>query len=449
MAQVLERLRRDALSILRSGVKAASPENAIRRALSLEDKVLSVGAKQYDLNTLRGIVLLGGGKASRGMALTLWRLLGDRVREGFLSVPYGQGGIFENLHILEASHPLPDERGLDNTRRIIHSAENIPEGHLVIFLVSGGASSLLVAPPDGVTLKEVAALNRELLVCGADVREMNRVRRHVCDVKGGKLAQKVHPAPFITLIISDVPGDDPSDVGSGPTVPDPTTYLDAQRVMDKYGLGGRISPSIVDHIRKGVEGRLAENPKDTDAVFSSSESLVIADNTDAVRAACARAERLGYRVLPVAGPVTGDTKAQAALHAEMARRILRGDGPVDPPACVVSGGETTLKIKGGGRGGRNQEFCLHATSEISGLPIVFLSADTDGSDGSTDAAGAICDGQTQRRARAERMSPANYLKNNDSYRFFQRLGDLVKTGPTGTNVMDVHILMVAEEGKVG
>ena len=255
MAEVLERLRKDALSIFQSGVDAASPENAIRRALSLEDRILGIGARQYDLNTLRGIVLLGAGKASRGMALTLWRMLGDRIQDGLLSVPYGAGGIFERLHILEASHPLPDESGLENTRRIIHSAQNIPDGHLAVFLVSGGASSLLVAPPAGVLLEDLAALNRVLLSCGADISEVNILRRHVSEVKGGRLAKKAYPAPFVTLIISDVPGDDPSDVGSGPTVPDPTSYADAQRVIERHGLAGRIPRAIVDHIRYGVEGR--------------------------------------------------------------------------------------------------------------------------------------------------------------------------------------------------
>ena len=442
MAQVLEGLRRDALSIFRAGLEAASPESAIRSALSLEDRVLGVGTRRYDLDQVRGVVLLGAGKASRGMALSTWRLLGDRIHEGLLSVPYGQGGVFENLNVLEASHPLPDDRGLDNTRRIIRSAESVPEGHLVFFLVSGGASSLLVLPPEGVSLEDVVSLNRELLSCGADIGEMNTVRRHVSQVKGGRLALKTYPTPFVTLIISDVPGDNPSDVGSGPTVPDSTTYLDAHRVIEKHDLSNRIPPSILNHIRDGVEGRIPQNPGGTDPAFAESDSVVIASSTDSVQAACGQAEDLGYSAISMPEPDTSDTEASALRHVEVARQILKGEGPVEPPACIVSGGETTLRVKGGGRGGRNQEFSLQACIGIADLPVVVLSADTDGVDGSTDAAGAICDGQTLRRARKARMNPASYLQNNDSYRFFHRLDDLVKTGPTGTNVMDLHIVMV-------
>jgi hydroxypyruvate reductase len=444
VAQILEELRKDAVSVFRAGLEAASPENAVRNALSLKDRQLGIGAKRFGLDGLGGLILLGAGKASRGMALSIWRLLGDRVREGILSVPYGQGGVFETLQILEASHPVPDDRGLDNTKRIVERAENVPDRHLVVFLVSGGASSLLVAPPDGVTLKDLVQLNRHLLASGADIGEMNTVRRHVSRVKGGRLAEVTYPAPSVTLIISDVPGDVPSDVGSGPTVPDPTTYKDAQRVLSKYGLSNHVPGSILDHIQNGVDGRIHENPTEADTVFADSEYMIVARNSDSVRAACSRAEVLGYNSLCLPEPVTGDTKERAGEHVEIARQILRGDGPVDPPACIVSGGETTLEVRGSGKGGRNQEFCLHAAAEIPDLPIVVLSGDTDGADGSTDAAGAVSDGLTFKRAKAQKMAPASYLKNSNSYGFFDRLGDLLKTGPTGTNVMDLHIIMVGE-----
>lgn len=444
MAPILERLRRDALSVFRAGLEAASPENAIKRALSLEDGVLSIGTIRFDLRELSGVVLLGGGKASRGMGLALWRLLADRVQQGVLSVPYGQGGILEGLHILEASHPLPDDRGVDNTRRLIRAAAETPESHLILFLISGGASSLLVHPPEGVALEDLVEMNRALLSCGAEIGEMNTVRRHVSEVKGGRLALSTYPTPFVTLIISDVPGDDPSDVGSGPSVPDATTYLDAQGVIEKYSLGDQIPQSILEYVRSGVSGDLAENPDRGDPAFSNSEAVVIANSAGSVRAACAKAEEMGYNSLLLPDPVTGDTEESALRHIEVAKHVLRGDGPVNPPACIVSGGETTVRVKGSGRGGRNQEFGLHAAIGIEGEPVVVLSADTDGADGSTDAAGAICDGQTLMRARKKRMAPASYLYNNDTYRFFQRLGDLVKTGPTGTNVMDLHVVMVGE-----
>lgn len=444
MAQDLKKLREDALAIFRAGLEAASPENGVRNALGLEDEVLNVGSRRYDLRKTRGVILLGAGKASRRMAVSTQDVLGGWLKESVLSVPRGEGGVFNQLRLLEASHPIPDENGLANTREIMRAAREAGKDSLILFFVSGGASSLLVAPPNGIGVRDIADMNRVLLSCGADIRDANTVRKHVSEVKGGRLAEKAYPASFATLIVSDVPGDDPTVIGSGPTVPDPTTYRDAQRIVEELSLENRMPNVILGHLRRGVDGQIVENPDDKDPVFADSQTMVIASNTTSVAAACARAEKMGYRTLSLGSSVTGDTQEAAQRHVQIATQISRGRGPIGAPACVVSGGETTVKVQGGGKGGRNQEFVLHAAMEIEGMPIVVLSADTDGRDGTTDVAGAICDGKTLEHARERRMGPASYLYHNDSYDFFHRLGDLVSTGSTGTNVMDIHVMIIGK-----
>jgi hydroxypyruvate reductase len=442
LEEVLKALRRDALLVFEAGLKAASPEDAIRRALHLENETLRAGERACDLKAYRSIYLLGAGKASARMAGGVLGLLGDEVTGGVVSVPYGQSGSAGRVKLMGASHPEPNEDTLANTALILDVAEKASRDDLVICLISGGGSSLLEALPHGVSLPDIVKMNRALLASGADIVEINTVRKHVSEVKGGKLAARIYPASLINLVVSDVPGDDLTFIASGPTVGDSTTFDDCIRIIERLGLAGEIPDPVMRHLENGAAGRLKENPRTGDRVFKDIQSLVIAGNSTSVEAASDMAGKIGYKTVRLDEPVVGDTRDAARHHAGLARKMIVESAPVAPPACIVSGGETTVRVMGEGKGGRNQEFAIASAIQIDGLPIAVLSAGTDGIDGATDAAGAICDGHTLKRANDLGIDALSYLGRNDSYSFFSRLGDLVKTGPTGTNVMDVHIIMV-------
>jgi len=436
------RLRRDALLVFEAGLKAASAADAVKKFLTLKNDTLQIDRLEYNLRRFRRIYLLGAGKACADMALSVEGILGDKITESVVSVPYGFGSKASYVRVLEASHPEPDQNSLNNATEILNLAEEADEGDLVICVISGGGSSLLLAPPDGIPLADIVVMNSELLRSGADIREVNTIRKHVSKIKGGRLALKIFPAALVTLIVSDVVGDELSSIASGPTVPDNTTYGDCLNIIEKYGLERHFPQSIMQHTLRGDRGLVDENPREGDAAFRNSYSLVIANNSTSLKAISGRAEGMGYEVVSLSSTVAGDTQDAAQTHARLAREILTEKDPVGPPACIVSGGETTVRVTGGGKGGRNQQFVLSAALEIDGLPVSVLSLGTDGIDGSTDAAGAVCDGNTVIRARQSGLDPVSYLRRNDSYSFFERLGDLVVTGPTGTNVMDIHIVMV-------
>lgn len=442
MEKTCIRLRRDALLVFEAGLKAASAADAVKKFLALKNNTLQIDRLEYDLRRFRRIYLLGAGKACADMALSVEGILGDKITESVVSVPYGFGSKASYVRVLEASHPEPDQNSLNNATEILNLAEEADEGDLVICVISGGGSSLLLAPPDGIPLADIVVMNSELLRSGADIREVNTIRKHVSKIKGGRLALKIFPAALVTLIVSDVVGDELSSIASGPTVPDNTTYGDSLSIMEKYGLERHFPQSIMQHTLRGDRGLVDENPREGDAAFRNSCSLVIANNSTSLKAISGRAEGMGYEVVSLSSTVAGDTQDAAQTHARLAREILTEKDPVGPPACIVSGGETTVRVTGGGKGGRNQQFVLSAALEIDGLPVSVLSLGTDGIDGSTDAAGAVCDGNTVIRARQSGLDPVSYLRRNDSYSFFERLGDLVVTGPTGTNVMDIHIVMV-------
>lgn len=282
--------------------------------------------------------------------------------------------------------------------------------------------------------------------CGANIKEMNTIRKHISQVKGGRLAQIAYPAHVITLILSDVIGDKIDSIPSGPTAPDATTFLDCLKIIQKYKLKDKIPSSIYEHLKKGAQGKIEETPKPGDPIFKKVRNFIIGSNLQAREAAKQKAEELGFNTMILRRSVYGDTRRAAIKHANLAKKIQETGDPILPPACLISGGETTVKVKGTGLGGRNQEFVLSGAMKIAGLEnVVILSAGTDGTDGPTDAAGAICDGKTIQRALQKGLDPKYYLDNNDSYHFFQKLGDLLKTGPTNTNVMDIHLIMVGEE----
>jgi glycerate 2-kinase len=414
-------LRRHALAIFKAGLGAADPVGAATRHL-----------QRLDFSRYSHVYVIGAGKAGASMGQAAERVLGRRITAGLINVKDGHTAKLRRIELNECGHPVPDQRGVDGARRMADIAASAGREDVVLCLISGGASALLPAPPPPITLEEKQTMTRLLLACGADIHELNAVRKHLSQLKGGQLARLAAPARVEALLLSDVIGDDLDTIGSGPTAPDRSTFADAAAVLEKYQLGDRVPASIRDRIAGGISGELPETPKPGDAVFSRVRNAVIGSNRLALSAAARHARKLGYRTSILSSSIEGETREIARMHAAIARDAR-------PGTCMITGGETTVTIRGDGLGGRNQEFVLAAAIDIAGLAeTVILSAGTDGSDGPTDAAGAIADGDTLRR----NPEAARYLARNDSYHYFEALGDLIKTGPTNTNVMDVHLILV-------
>ncbi|MBI3989541.1 MAG: glycerate kinase [candidate division NC10 bacterium] len=439
----VQELRKAALEIFGAALKAADPAEAIRRHVRLEGTLLKAGISTFDLSQVRRMFVVGAGKASAPMGAALEEILHDRILEGLMVTKYGHLGPVRRVRLLEAGHPVPDEAGLQAARAVLDLVERAGEGDLVIVLISGGGSALLPFPVEGVTLEEKQKLTGLLLACGAAIKEINAVRKHLSRIKGGKLAQAAFPAKVLALILSDVVGDPLDAIASGPTAPDLTTFADAFEILKRYRLLEQVPASILQHLQAGLEGKVLETPKADDPLFEGVTNVIVGSNLLALLAAKARAEEFGFRTLILSSSIEGETREVAKVHGAIAREVRRTGHPIPPPACIISGGETTVTLRGTGKGGRNQEFVLAAALEVEGLSrVVVLSCGTDGTDGPTDAAGAVADGETLERAKALRLDPSRFLEENDAYHFFQGLKDLIMTGPTNTNVMDVRLILV-------
>jgi hydroxypyruvate reductase len=421
-------LRKQALSIFRAALAAADPSKAVAGRL-----------ERLDFARFRNIYVIGAGKAGASMAQAAERILGRRITAGLVNVKYGHVAKLRRIELNECGHPVPDERGVAGAERIAGIASAAQKDDLVLCLISGGGSALLPLPAAPITLEEKQSVTRLLLACGADIHEINTVRKHISRIKGGQLARLAAPAAVEALLLSDVIGDDLDVIGSGPTAPDASTYGDAIQILEKYDIFGRVPASVRERIEEGRQGKIPETPKPRDTVFRRVRNSIVGSNRLALRRAAERAREFGFRTLVLASEIQGETREIARMHAAIAREVVGSSQPVKPPACLITGGETTVTIKGGGLGGRNQEFVLAAAIDIAGLPnMVVFSAGTDGTDGPTDAAGAVADGDTLRR----NPEAQRFLDANDSYRYFESLGDLVITGPTNTNVMDVRIVLI-------
>jgi glycerate 2-kinase len=431
-------LRSDALRIFYSALKASDPKEAVLRHVRVSDGVLFAGKRRYRLDEFRNIYLTGAGKASARMAVAVERLLGKRITGGLLNVKHGHVAKLRRIRLNECGHPVPDEAGVHGAQEIGNIAAKAGEDDLLICLISGGGSALLPFPAQPVTLAEKQDTTQLLLRSGANIHEINTVRKHISSIKGGQLAALAWPAQVLSLILSDVIGDDLDVIGSGPTAPDSSAFLDALAVLEKFGLTNLVPPPVSERIRAGVAGEIPETPKSLERV----QNLIVGSNQLALDAAAGAARGLGYRPLILSSFIEGETRDVAKVHAAIAKEVLSSGRPVKRPACVISGGETTVTIKGNGLGGRNQEFALAAAMDIAAISgVLMLSGGTDGSDGPTNAAGALCDGTTIARAEKLGLNAADFLARNDSYHFFEPLGDLIKTGPTGTNVMDVRLAL--------
>ena len=436
-------LRKQALAIFRAAVKAADPVEAVLRSFRLRDGSLEAGRHRYKLSGYERIFVIGAGKASAAMAKAVERVLGSRISGGLINVKYGHTAKLKRIELNECGHPNPDEAGVRGATRIAAIAEQAGERDLVICVISGGGSALLPAPAGPVALEEKQAITRLLLNCGADIREINAVRKHISSIKGGRLARLAFPATVISLLLSDVIGDDLDVIGSGPTVADASTFADALAILRKYGIDRQAPASVLERIERGVAGEIPETPKPGDPALRRTQNIVVGSNILAVNAAVAKAKELGLRTMVLSTFIEGETRDVARMHAAIARQARVYGQPVRGPACIISGGETTVTIHGDGKGGRNQEFALAAAIDLAGLEdVLILSGGTDGTDGPTDAAGALAEGGTCERAAKLGLVAKEYLANNDSYHFFERLGDLLITGPTNTNVMDVRLILV-------
>ncbi len=429
----MSRQRQHALQIFRAALYAADPYRAVLSHVSSDGRVLKIGAKRYRLGDFDKIWVIGAGKASAAMARAMERILGRRITGGLINIPDGIETRLRRIELCPCGHPIPDERGAQGARRMLEIAHAAGSGDLIVALISGGASAMLPAPALPLSLQDKQQLTRRLLACGATIHEMNTVRKHLSLIKGGQLAQAAFPAHLHTLMISDVVGDDPEVIGSGPTVPDPSTVFDAKKILKKYGIG--ITPAMSQ--------ALHETPKPGDPGLAKASHRIVASNKQAVAAAAKCARELGYRTRVLSTTVQGETRDAAAQQMEFVKRMLRSSRSLRRPACLLSGGETTVTVHGDGLGGRNQEFVLAAILELGDEgPVTVLSAGTDGIDGPTDSAGAIADSTTLVRAAALGLDARRFLDNNDSYRFFEPLHALLKTGPTGTNVADVRIFLI-------
>ena len=391
------------------------------------------------------LVVVGAGKASGAMAAAVEEMWGDRVTSGLVVVKDGHRVPTRTIEVVEAGHPVPDARGVRAARGILDRVPGLAADDLVLVLVSGGASSLTPAPVEPITLADKQAMTRLLLAAGADIHQLNAVRKHCSRFKGGQLARAASPAHVAALLLSDVIGDPPDVIGSGPTAPDASTYREAWDVLARFDLVDRVPAPIREHLAAGVSGQIAETPKPGDPLFGRVDNAVIGNNQLVVDAAARRAAALGYRPHVLGRGVSGEARSLAREFARIAGEIAGGRHPAAAPACVIAGGETTVTVRGSGRGGRCQEFALAAAIELDGRRgAVVLAAGTDGTDGPTDAAGAIADGETAARARAAGLDLGRGLEANDSNPVFDALGDLVVTGPTHTNLLDLYVLLVEE-----
>jgi len=434
-----------AIDIFQAGLQAVAPGAAIKVFCQLEGNTLTVSGCHYDLDRFEQIFVLGGGKAGASMARAIEEILGERISAGIITVKYDHLEELSNIKIQQAGHPVPDRNGLDGARAIYQLAESATYKTLVICLISGGGSALIPLPVSGITLEDKQETTKALLACGANIHEINTIRKHLSAIKGGGLAKAVYPATLITLILSDVVGDDLDSIASGPCVPDSTLFIDCQSILEKYSIKDAVPSTVLQYIEAGIAGKVAETPKVGDNFFKKTQNVIVASNFNALLKAKEKATALGYNTLLLSSMIEGETRVVAANHVAIAREIQIHSQPLQRPACILSGGETTVKLCGAGKGGRSQEFTLAAAIKMAGMKnVTVLCAGTDGSDGPTDAAGALADETTVERAKTAGLDPQQHLEHNDSYNFFDRLGDLYKTGPTNTNVMDLRIILVGE-----
>ncbi|MEM3725341.1 MAG: glycerate kinase [Candidatus Bathyarchaeia archaeon] len=432
-----------ALNSFEYALRAVDPKQIIKSRVLLKGSKLLVNGHEFDLKKFKNIYVIGGGKASGAMAEALEKVLAKHITAGIVNVPHGSEHKTEIIEIHGASHPVPDEAGVEGTRRMLEIAEKAGENDLIICLISGGGSSLMPLPRGEISLSDKREITNALLKCGATIKEINTVRKHISDFKGGWLAKKAHPATILNLILSDVVGDPLDFIASGPTVPDSTTFSDAIKILKNYGLWDKTPATIKKVLLDGEAGKIPETPKASDETFKKVFNVVVGNNRFASLAACKQLKRDCLNTLLLTTTMEGEARHIGTMLATIAHETFLYGNPIPKPAGIVAGGETTVTVTGKGVGGRNQELALAAALKLEGMDgVVLASLSTDGVDGPTDAAGAMVDGKTLVRANKAGLTPQEFLAENNSYKFFANLGDLIFTGPTGTNVNDITVIVV-------
>jgi hydroxypyruvate reductase len=436
-------MRNEILDIYKSALSAVQPGNLLRRHISRDGDRITLGNQLFNRRELRHFYVIAAGKAAAAMGDTLEQILGDAISEGVIITKYGHGLPMEYMSCMEAGHPVPDERGIQAGEAVMRLLDQTAANDLVLVLLSGGASALVADVVPGVSLGELQVLSKQLLESGADIREMNTVRKHLSRLKGGQLARLAYPATVVCFALSDVLGDYPDVIASGPTVPDPTTFEDAWEILGKYGLIEKLGQGAKDWLQRGRIHEVPETPKPGDVIFDNTQFSIIGNNYLALQAAAKKAMDKGYAVLMEDETMQGEARERAL---QLARQLEQYQG--SRPVCILLGGETTVTVKGRGKGGRNQEFVLaildywkSAGKDPQNLPVV-LSVATDGTDGPTDAAGAVADGRLLDWVNTRHLDPHRYLEDNDSYSFFTQTDAQLFTGPTYTNVMDMVIVLI-------
>ncbi len=434
-------VRRFLTQMVKEALDASHAAKALRRRVHKDGNLLTVGLRRYDLRDYGRVVVVGAGKAAADMAGAIEPMLGRYLQGGLVIVKYGHAVRTTRISVTEAGHPVPDRAGAAAARQVKALAASLTDQDLLIVLLSGGASSLMPAPASGVTLADKQQVTNQLLRCGAGIAEVNTVRKHLSDLKGGRLAASTK-ATIITLVLSDVIGDDLSVIASGPTFPDSSTYRQAVDCLRRYRLWSSAPPSVRAHLMRGVRGRLQDTPKPTARLFRRVHHQIIGSNKTALAALTLKARSMGMRTVLLA-PFINEARTAGVTFGSAARTLLRKQPRVSLPCCVIAGGETTVTVTGRGKGGRAQEFAVAAAKTIAGLPRAYVAAiGTDGADGPTDVAGALVDGDTWSRARRMGVDLDAALSQNDTYRALKRLGCHIVTGPTGTNVNDLYLLFL-------
>jgi glycerate 2-kinase len=436
-----------ALEVLAAALTAVDPYEAVRRSVRRSRDSLIVGERSIDLASVGRVIVVGAGKAGAPMSAAIEDLLQDRISAAWVNVKTGHAAPTRTIRIHEAGHPIPDRAGVYGSDQIIRLLQGLEPTDLVLCLISGGGSALLASPYDGNSLDDLQAVTDALLRAGADINELNAVRKHLERLKGGGLARLAAPARVVSLVLSDVIGDPLEVIASGPTAPDSSTFADAWRVIERFDLAGKIPASVAQRFKRGLAGEEPDTPKTCDPIFDRVENAIIGSNAQAVGAALATAQQKGWRCLDLGSMLEGEARDVGRVLGAIARSIAVEGRPYDPPVCVIAGGETVVTVRGSGRGGRNQEVALGAVRAIDGLSETLVcSLGTDGTDGPTDAAGAMADGTTLHRATLLGLNAQKSLAENDSYSFFDTLGDLLITGPTRTNVNDLMCVFVGMPG---
>jgi glycerate 2-kinase len=435
------------IRIMDAALNSVEPTQTVLKHVNRDGNLISFQDQKYDLDHYKRIFLVSLGKAALPMTQAMVQILQDQLTGGIILIKEGyisdinRGQLPTNISIIEAGHPLPDKRGIDGSRRIAKLLENVDERDLIICLISGGGSALMTDPASDISLEDMQLLTSQLLNCGASIDEINTIRKHIERLKGGWLARIAAPSRIVSLILSDVVGNPLEVIASGPTVPDPTTYRDVIAILQHYKLFQSLPKRIHAHLLEGLNGDIPDTPKPGEAIFDRVTNIIIGSNQLSCQAAIHEAQKLGFNTLLLTTFLQGEARQAGRLISAIAKELVFNHQPLPKPACIILGGETTVTVSGNGLGGRNLEIALGAVNDIASLDnITLITLATDGVDGLTDAAGSVVTGETLYHAMEKGLDPQKFLEQNDSYHFFEQLGDLIKIGPTGTNVNDLAFL---------